>query len=81
MQVDRVEWGCVTKIFVGNVAYIIYGPPFSETAHKVAVFVDDLVGLGKTVISLPKNVLNKQELEKYIEEIKKKNVQAGGDQQ
>jgi hypothetical protein len=44
---------------------------------SIVAIVDDLVGFGKTVISLPKNVLNKQELEKYIEEIKKKKV---GDQ-
>jgi len=36
MGIDRVEWGCVTKVYIGNTVYLIYGPTFNETAHKVA---------------------------------------------
>jgi hypothetical protein len=36
MKIDRVEWGCVTKIFLlPKKVYLIYGPPFSETAHQI----------------------------------------------
>jgi hypothetical protein len=36
-KIDRVEWGCVTKIFLlpEKKVYLIYGPPSSETAHQI----------------------------------------------
>jgi DNA-binding LacI/PurR family transcriptional regulator len=36
MKIDTVAWGVVTKIFSSNVVYLIYGPMFNETAHRVA---------------------------------------------
>jgi hypothetical protein len=36
IKVERVEWGVVTRIFSGNTVYVIYGPPFAETAQRVA---------------------------------------------
>jgi len=50
----------------------LHGVIRDEIGWNIVVVVDDLVGFGKTVIPLPKSVLNKQELEKYIEEIKKR---------
>lgn len=36
MKIDRVEWGCVKKIFLlPKKVYLIYGPPSSETAHQI----------------------------------------------
>jgi DNA-binding LacI/PurR family transcriptional regulator len=37
-MIDKVEWGVVTKIFLKdtNIVYVIYGPAFCETAHRVA---------------------------------------------
>ena len=35
-EIDRVEWGAVTKIFLlQRTVYLIYGPSSSETAYRV----------------------------------------------
>ena len=49
----------------------------NEFQWDIVAVVDDLAGFGKTAILLPKECLNKQEVQKYIQEIKQKKV---GDQ-
>ena len=62
---DRI----LSKVVVIQALYAVYN---NEINWDIVLFIDDLGGFGKTIISLPKNCLNKQELEKYIEEIKKR---------
>jgi hypothetical protein len=61
----------LSKAVVIQRLYAVYD---DEINWDIVVVVDDLVGLGKTVIYLPKACLNKEELRKYIEEVKKKKV-------
>ena len=46
----------------------------NQTSWDIMLFIDDLMGFGKTVVTLPKDCLNKQRLLEFIEEIKKREV-------
>jgi hypothetical protein len=60
----KVEWGCVTKIFLPpKTVYLIYGPPCCETAHRIR---ERLEADGFSVIMLNEGVDSDAEISKKL---------------